>query len=490
MDTTANHLLDQLAALDPEQRAELRGALAADLNARGEVADVLIAASSTDGAQKLASMARRQGRPQASPEAASVSRRPTALVAAAGLYSAKEGEPIPDRYALATAMSATLQRLDRKGPARGRTLVASAVYDYPEDRQLTEDAEHDARILDAICHPMALAATGGICLPVNVDYAVPTWATAERPIRDALPGFQATRGGLRFVIPPDISTWEAATTVWTQATDAAPGAETKAVVSLSCGTEELVYVNAIATRLGFGNMQSRFAPEQVAANTDVAIAAAARVAENELLELIFAASVKGVTQGTASQLGTVRELLTGLDMVLAQQKQLHRLPSSQMFTAIFPRWLRQELKIDLAREAAHQQGSEWNSLAITEAEIDSLFLRRNVKPVWHLDNGPSTESVSQVIASPVKGAIKAFPTKVSYYIFPEGAIQFLDAGRLDLGVVRDSTLDATNDYETFVEVFEGIAKRGYANAALQVVSAVESTGAAALGVDMKGKPPA
>jgi len=27
-----------------------------------------------------------------------------------------------------------------------------------------------------------------------------------------------------------------------------------------------------------------------------------------------------------------------------------------------------------------------------------------------------------------------------------GTFQFLDGGRLDLGVVRDSTLDATNDY--------------------------------------------
>lgn len=28
-------------------------------------------------------------------------------------------------------------------------------------------------------------------------------------------------------------------------------------------------------------------------------------------------------------------------------------------------------------------------------------------------------------------------------------MQYLDGGRLDLGVVRDLTLDATNDYETF-----------------------------------------
>lgn len=31
----------------------------------------------------------------------------------------------------------------------------------------------------------------------------------------------------------------------------------------------------------------------------------------------------------------------------------------------------------------------------------------------------------------------------------------LDGGTLDLGVVRDSTLNATNDFQVFGEVFEG-----------------------------------
>ena len=51
---------------------------------------------------------------------------------------------------------------------------------------------------------LAITASGGICLPVNVDYSVPTWSTADRPLRDGLPQFQANRGGLRFVAPPDI----------------------------------------------------------------------------------------------------------------------------------------------------------------------------------------------------------------------------------------------------------------------------------------------
>ena len=40
---------------------------------------------------------------------------------------------------------------------------------------------------------------------------------------------------------------------------------------------------------------------------------------------------------------------------------------------------------------------------------------------------------------------------LSWLLYPEGSFQFLDGGRLDLGVVRDSTLDSSNDFETFVD---------------------------------------
>jgi hypothetical protein len=56
-------------------------------------------------------------------------------------------------------------------------------------------------------------------------------------------------------------------------------------------------------------------------------------------------------------------------------------------------------------------------------------------------------------------ALLDFPDVVESYVFPEGSVQFLDGGTLDLGVVRDSRTNAANRYETFVETFEGVAKR-------------------------------
>ncbi len=64
-----------------------------------------------------------------------------------------------------------------------------------------------------------------------------------------------------------------------------------------------------------------------------------------------------------------------------------------------------------------------------------------------------------------------------WFLYVEGTFQFLDGGRLDLGVVRDSLLDATNDYETFVEVFENVAFRGLE--CYQVQSTIKPSGGSA-----------
>jgi hypothetical protein len=54
---------------------------------------------------------------------------------------------------------------------------------------------------------------------------------------------------------------------------------------------------------------------------------------------------------------------------------------------------------------------------------------------------------------------------------------FLDGGTLDLGLVRDSTLNSTNDYKIFLETFEGVAKVGVES--LRVTTPVILAGASA-----------
>lgn len=486
-DEQVNELRDLIlgTAADVEG-APVTASGAATLHLLAEAADKLTVYLAKDKLGALAAssgvvgrMARRR-QPQPSPERATDSDRRAVLVAAGGLDGVREGEQIGDRWTLGEAMARSLQRLDRRRPGRGKVLVASAQVEYPVERRLGEDSLTNAKLIEAVCGPQALVASGGICQPVNVDYSVPTWATADRPLRDGLPSFQATRGGVRFVPGPDIGEWAAATGIWSEATDANPEGATKPVVSLKCGTEQLVFLDAIPTRLGFGNMAGRFAPEQVAANTDLAMAAAARIAENHLLDLIAAQCVKDVTSATV--IGATRDLLVAVDQVVAGFRSLHRLSPATTLTAIFPAWVRNLLCADLAREIGHSQNADWNSLAVTDEQIDATLNVHGVNPIWHLDGQPNTVSggVAQTFPEQKKEeAAKAFPTKMVWYCFVEGSVQFLDGGRLDLGVVRDSTLDSTNDYETFVEQFESVAFRGFTGGALQLVSSLCADGSTA-----------
>lgn len=440
---------------------------------------------------KLGRLARRR-RAKAGPESGEQEsqRRRSVVVASGALRVQDQNKPIETREELAEAMATTLRRMSKNGPARGDVLVASAIYDYPEERQLGDSPEENTRKMELVARTLvdretgALTATGGICQPVNVDYAVSTWATADRPLRDGLPAFQATRGGIRFVKPPDVGALAGATSIWTEATDAEPVEFTKAVLTIECGSEEHVFVEAIPTRLKFGNMFGKFAPEQVAANTDLAIAAAARVAEDNLLDLIAAQCVKGITNEVL--LGATRDLITVIQQTAAAYRQIHRIPRSQTLTMIVPDWIKELIKIDRAREIGHGQDA---SLMVTEQEVIDLIRNCGVNPIFHLDGqGEAVEGgVSQVFATPAKGAIKPFPTKMISYFFAEGMMQLLDGGRLDLGVVRDSTLDAVNDYETFVEPFEGIAFRGFTGGALQLETSLCASGGTAGTVSTAGK---
>jgi hypothetical protein len=208
---------------------------------------------------------------------------------------------------------------------------------------------------------------------------------------------------------------------------------------------------------------------------------AARIAENELLYLISQSCIAGVT--TSQVLGATRDFLTTVYQLVEGFRSYHRIPETVKFTAIFPAWVRGMMKTDLVREIGHSQTDYFDALKINDDYIDELLLNAGVNPVWHIDGQPASgggnpTTVNQIFPTQAaSGAINAFPTKILWYFFPEGAFQFLDGGRLDLGVVRDSTLDATNDYETFVEPFEGLAFRGFSTGALQLVSTTGANGA-------------
>ena len=65
-------------------------------------------------------------------------------------------------------------------------------------------------------------------------------------------------------------------------------------------------------------------------------------------------------------------------------------------------------------------------------------------------------------------ALDDYPDDVQYALYPEGAFIHVDSGSLELGLVRDSTLNSTNDFQVFGETFENVARIGPAQAAKKI----------------------
>jgi len=394
------------------------------------------------------------------------------------------GLDVPSSEALVGLLTDTLNRKRSTGPEG--MIVASASWAYPEERRLSEaDSAGNAAKLEAVAGLAGLTASGGVCGPVNVDYSVLTYAVADRPVRDALPAFSADRGGVRSTTPAQLSAASGAVGLWTAATDADPAGTTKPRLSVICGAEQVVLVDALPLRMLVGNLQARFYPEQVQEWFTLALANQARLAETTLLSKI---SAKSTPVSTGQLLGTTRDLLGTVDQAVAAFRYRQRVPRTIRLRAILPEFAKDMLRADLARTAFQ----DTNPLAVSDAEIDGWFSARGVVVTWTMDSLPAQASSPGVIGYPVQGfgtqpanaALLDWPHTINWFLWPEGTFQFLDGGMLDIGVVRDSLLNATNDYEVFLESFEGLLFRGIE--AYQLMSNVRPNGTAASTVSTAG----
>lgn len=322
----------------------------------------------------------------------------------------------------------------------------------------------------------AIVASGGWCAPTPADYGLAQISGAQRPVRDSLPRTQVDRGGIRFMTPPNISqvladgSSGAAVGVWTNTTDTTPGESTKSKQVVSCGTPVEVLLEAIYRQLQFGNFVGRAFPEWV--QTWIANTAAvwARFSEQRNLDAIDANTTK-VT--TTQVFGTTRDLLAYVIQLAVAERNRQRMDVNARLRVMLPAWVIGSMQQDWIR-----QGNLRVEVP-TEATIRALFAAANINLTFYED---TRTGAGQIVSAQGGGNdMRDLPQTVEWFLFHEGAFVHLDGGTLDLGLVRDSTLNSTNDYRIFAETFENVAYRGIF--AYRVRSAICPNGVAALPLD-------
>ena len=397
---------------------------------------------------------------------------PVVITAGADLPGITAGSELSSIKDVAQALLTRKHGMGRTSGGDGEQhTVATFSTTFPADRMLSaNDIEGNRAKINAVVAPEAIVAAGGLTAPVETSYDIfELGETSVRPVRDALAVFGADRGGLRFMTPPVLSDLEGAVSLWTMQDDidaATPEAPNpvKPCLRVAAGVEVTVYTDAIPLCLTFGNLGARAYPELVERHTQLAMVQQARFAETRLLTRIGALSTQ-VTAG--SELGAARDIFVQIEQAAAAYRSRYRLDPKAPLRVIFPEWFKNALRADLTKQLPGD-GRD-GTFNLGEAEINKWFSTRNINVSWHIDG-----EAGQIFGAQADGALLKFPSNVIWYLFAEGTFLFLDGGTLDLGLVRDSTLNGTNDYKVFVETFEGVAKVGVES--LRVTSALAIKG--------------
>jgi chemotaxis protein histidine kinase CheA len=412
-----------------------------------------------------------------------------AITAGADIPGYTAGSTIDSVQDVAVAMEKRIHSLRRVNGGDGEQhIVASFTTMYPEERTLTTDAESNQAKINAVAGPEALVASGGHAAPFEVKYDIfGLGSTTDRPVRDALPKFQADRGGIRFVTPPTlvsyssgtVYTYDNAVGVWTSANDSAetPNPSTKNSLTVTAAQENTVATDAVTLQLQFGNLMTRAYPELIARHNELALVQHAREAELNLISKISAGSTAVnahvATTEAPSLVGFARDFLVQVRKASVAYRSRHRIDAGTRLKAIVPAWIYDAMAADLA---LNMPGD--GTLGAGRAEIEGYLAGSNVDMVPSLDLnsfGAQQGSAARLLE---------FPDQIVWYLFAEGTFLFLDGGTLDLGIIRDSSLVGTNDYKMFIETFENVAKVGIES--LAITSSLSINGVAAALRDTTG----
>jgi hypothetical protein len=398
------------------------------------------------------------------------------VAAAAPKYTVRAGGDIPGITAgselngmddIVEAMTKKVNSMRGVGGDGEHIVVASFAYEDPASDERTlkpGDLNGNAKkIRDFLAEPEALTRealiAGAWCAPRQPIYDVPTVGTTARPVRDALPSFNAERGGITWIAPPGLpveatSLWryDSGDSTWKSYTDPrglteTDPVETKPCITIPCGPEQNADVDAIPVCFCFDNLSARAFPEWVRANTELVLIGQARFAEQFLLSKMYAVAATGNSCGTpATQVGAARDFILTVQTAAAAQRWRLRLAPNAPLQLLAPAWVQTAIAVDLGLQ--HPGDSVFTT---NNDDVDGFFREFNVDPIWHIDDIPGG-------AGAFTGC--AFPSAADWLLFPTGSFLRLDTGELNLGVVRTKEDVQKNKYCEFSETFETVAYTG------------------------------
>lgn len=376
---------------------------------------------------------------------ANVPRPESVLTASADIPGFGAGQKLDGMESLVQAMSARARHMPitAKGDDAPRIPVASLVREHKYTLGLDSTLAEFNEVMTAAANPDIMVAAGGWCSPSEISYDFFNVVCEDGALD--LPTVGINRGGIRWPVSPSFAdvVLGGALWTWTEAQDIAAVTGTAQSGTKTCGRvpcpgfdEERLHCDGIC--LTVGNLTEDAYPELIANHTRLVMVShfhkinRARINEIRALSAAFT-----VTNGNAGE-GTVANVLGALELQAMDYRAKYSMCFDAVIEVIAPRWLRAVMRSDLRR----RMGSGTDMLAATDAYLMSLFDAANIRIQWV---GDYQERTAGFLGVP--GTLPtAWPLTVEFMMYAPGTVVLGQGLRLDLGIIRDSVLNATNDH--------------------------------------------
>lgn len=317
------------------------------------------------------------------------------------------------------------------------------------------------RKIDGVVNKQAIVAAGGICVMPTPRYDVQTFGVTDEPVRDSVPSFNADRGGIAWYPPVSFSEVSSALGVITNQEALSGGSNAlKTCQTITCPPTQTAVVDSRYKCVEINNLEARTFPERVEAFLRNVEVARAQLAESDALAEIDAATI-AIAGGPT--FGAINDIIGILGIQAVSVRSQFRLGSDYRMRAIIPNWLPDFMLMDMYR-----QGFDPARYNMTRESMVGMINKLGINVTETLD--------SQLVVQTGGGATVAWPPTDVIRLFPEGAYLRLDSGTLDLGLVRDSTLNQRNAYQIFAETFEKIVYVGLAGMSRKITVTTRPTG--------------
>lgn len=386
----------------------------------------------------------------------SIPRKESVLVASADIPGFPAGGRLSGMYGQDGLVEALVSRaksvpITKAGAAAPRYAVASLIREHKYELGMNATPSEVNAILQAAANPEIFLASGGWCSPSAISYDFFN-IVAEDGMLD-LPTVGIQRGGIRFPTSPSFADVTASTALWrwTETQDIAALTGTAQSGTKTCGrvpcpgfNEERLACDGIC--LTVGNLTEDAYPEVISNFTRLLFAAHAhkvnRLRIQQLQGFANTPSVTG-TFGAAGE-GLVAPVLNAIAVNATDYRSRYAMAEGAVLEVLAPKWIRAAMRSDIRRR---QGVVTREALAMSDATLMSLFDAENVRVQWVSDYQERTAGYPGYYVSPSTPiGFTAWPSTVEFLMWAPGTVVLGQGMRLDLGIIRDSVLNATNDY--------------------------------------------